>query len=223
MAAHPALETATQLAGHDVKPFGGDVSNYSEIERVVEAAAGEHGRVDIMVSAAGVYDSYAGIDDTSPELWERILAVNLTGAFNACRAGVRGMRGPGGGRLITVGSIGAQRGAADGLAYCASKGGLEGMNRRLALDVAKRGITANVICPGAIVTAIRETSREHVGHLYPVEQRTRIPPEVMDWIIPVKRFGQPEEIAAVAVFLASHAASYITGQSIVIDGGWTAQ
>src|SRR6516164_9478291 len=75
-----ALETATQLAGHDVKPFGGDVSNYSEIERVVEAAAGEHGRVDIMVSAAGVYDSYAGIDDTSPELWERILAVNLTGA-----------------------------------------------------------------------------------------------------------------------------------------------
>jgi NAD(P)-dependent dehydrogenase (short-subunit alcohol dehydrogenase family) len=218
-----ARETASQLDGHGVQPFGGDVSNYAEVERVVEAAVAEHGRLDVMVSAAGVYDAYAGIDDTSPELWERVLSVNLTGAFNACRAAVRGMRRPGGGRLITVGSIGAARGAADGLAYCASKAGLEGMNRRLALDVAERGITANVICPGAITTAIRETSRRQVGHLYPAEQRTSIPPEVMDWIIPIKRFGQAEEIAGVAVFLASDAASYITGQTITIDGGWTAQ
>jgi NAD(P)-dependent dehydrogenase (short-subunit alcohol dehydrogenase family) len=215
-------ETAAQL-GDRVQPFTGDVSSYADVERVVEAAAAEHGCLDVMVSAAGVYDAYAGIDDTSPELWDRILSVNLTGAFNACRAAVRHMDRERGGRLITIGSIGAARGAADGLAYCASKAGLEGMNRRLACDVAERGITANLICPGAIVTPIRETSEQHVGHLHPAEQRKRIPSAVMDWIIPAGRFGEPKEIASTAVFLASDDASYITGQSITVDGGWTAQ
>jgi NAD(P)-dependent dehydrogenase (short-subunit alcohol dehydrogenase family) len=218
-----AHETASLLEGHDVHAFAGDVSSYADVERVVEAAAQAHGHLDVMVSAAGVYDAYAGIDDTSPELWERILSVNLTGAFNACRAAVRHMDGGRGGRLITIGSIGAARGAADGLAYCASKAGLEGMNRRLACDVAERGITANLICPGAIVTPIRETSKQHVGHLHPAQQRKRIPAEVLDWIIPAGRFGEPEEIASTAVFLASDGASYITGQSITVDGGWTAQ
>jgi NAD(P)-dependent dehydrogenase (short-subunit alcohol dehydrogenase family) len=217
-----AKETAAQLSAYDVYAHAGDVSRFEDVERVVNAAAEVHGGVDVMVSAAGVYDSYAGIDDTSIELWQRVLSINLTGAFNAHRAAVRVMR-PGGGRLITIGSIGGTRGAADGLAYAASKAGLEGMNRRLALDVAERGITANIVAPGAIVTPIRETSKRNIGHLHPEQQRRTIPPEILDWLIPVRRFGQPEEIASTVLFLASEAAGYITGQSIVVDGGWTAQ
>jgi NAD(P)-dependent dehydrogenase (short-subunit alcohol dehydrogenase family) len=110
-----------------------------------------------------------------------------------------------------------------GLAYVASKAGLEGMNRRMALDVAGRGITANVICPGWIDTSIHATSKEHVGHLYPAEKKYGVPKEVMDWMVPAQRGGQPEEIAATAVFLASDAAGYITGQSLAVDGGWTAR
>jgi NAD(P)-dependent dehydrogenase (short-subunit alcohol dehydrogenase family) len=217
-----AKETAAQLAEHEVYAHAGDVSRAEDVERTVNAAAEAHGGLDVMVNAAGVYDRYAGIDDTSVELWERVLSINLTGAFIAHRAAVRAMR-PSGGRLITIGSIGGTRGAADGLAYAASKAGLEGMTRRLALDVAERGITANIVAPGAIDTPIRETSARTIGHLHPEEQRRVLPPEILDWLIPARRFGKPDEIAAAVLFLASESASYITGQSIVVDGGWTAQ
>ncbi|GAA4013565.1 SDR family NAD(P)-dependent oxidoreductase [Streptomyces plumbiresistens] len=217
-----AKETAAQLAEYDVHPHVGDVSRFEDVERVVNAAVEAHGGLDVMVSAAGVYDGYAGIDDTSVELWERVLSINLTGVFNAHRAAVPAMR-PTGGRLITIGSIGGSRGAADGLAYAASKAGLEGMNRRLALDVAERGITANIVAPGAIDTPIRETSKRTIGHLHPEHKRRTLPPDILDWLIPVRRFGRPEEIASTVLFLASEAADYITGQSIVVDGGWTAQ
>lgn len=216
-------ETAAQLEDHHVVPITGDISKYDDVARAVGAATSEHGRFDVLVSAAGIYDGYAGIDDTSSELWDRVLSVNLTGAFNACRAAVAAMDPEAGGRLITIGSIGGTRGAADGLAYAASKAGLDGMNRRLALDVAGRRITANVIAPGAVETNIRETSNAHVGHLYPAEQRRRIPKEVLPWLTPIDGYAQPSEIAELAVFLASDAARYITGQSIFIDGGWTAQ
>jgi 3-oxoacyl-[acyl-carrier protein] reductase len=216
-------ETARQLAEYDVYPFTGDVSRYEDIKQVVDTAAANHeGHIDVMVAAAGVYDAYAGIEDTSPELWDRIISINLTGVFNAHRAAASVIR-PQTGRLITIGSIGAVRGAADGIAYAASKGGLEGMNHRLALDVAEMGVTSNIIAPGAIETSIQETSKANVGHLHPEVQRRKLPADVFAWLIPLKRMGQPSEIASLAVFLASQDAGYITGQTITVDGGWTAQ
>jgi NAD(P)-dependent dehydrogenase (short-subunit alcohol dehydrogenase family) len=217
-------ETARQLADYEVHPHTADVSSYVDVERVVDAAAASdpEGRIDVMVAAAGVYDAYAGIEDTTPELWERIISINLTGVFNAHRAAARVIRHQSG-RLITIGSIGAVRGAADGLAYAASKGGLEGMNNRLALDVAEMGVTANIVAPGAIATSIRETSKQNVGHLHPEVQRRKLPAGIFEWIIPMKRTGRPEEIASAVQFLAGEGASYITGQTITVDGGWTAQ
>jgi NAD(P)-dependent dehydrogenase (short-subunit alcohol dehydrogenase family) len=216
-------ETAAQLSEYDVRPHTGDVSQYEDLEGVVDAAAREHGgHIDVMVAAAGVYDAYAGIEDTSAELWNRVLSINLTGVFNAHRAAARVIR-HGTGRLITIGSIGAIRGAADGLAYAASKGGLEGMNHRLAVDVAEYGVTANIVAPGAVTTSIAATSREIVGHLHPGQKRRTLPPDIFDWLIPLKRSGRPAEIASVVHFLAGEGASYITGQTIVVDGGWTAQ
>jgi NAD(P)-dependent dehydrogenase (short-subunit alcohol dehydrogenase family) len=217
-------ETAELFSDHDVTPHSGDVSSYGEMEGIVEraAASNPNGVIDVMVAAAGVYDAYAGIEDTTPELFDRIIAINLTGVYNAHRAANRVIR-HNGGRLITIGSIGAVSGAADGLAYCASKAGLEGMNRRLAIDVAETGVTANIVAPGAVKTAIAETSRANVGHLHPPVQRRTLPKEVFDWIIPMKRSGEPSEIASVVLFLASEEASYVTGQTITVDGGWTAQ
>jgi NAD(P)-dependent dehydrogenase (short-subunit alcohol dehydrogenase family) len=217
-------ETADLFAEYDVAPYTGDVASYEDMERVVDAAASSNADrvIDVMVAAAGVYDAYAGVLDTTPELFERVVAINLTGVFNAHRAAARMIRHDTG-RLITIGSIGAVRGAADGLAYAASKGGLEGMNHRLAIDVAEMGVTSNIVAPGAIATSIRETSERNVGHLHPPVQRRTLPKEIFDWIIPLKRTGEPTEIASVVMFLASEGASYITGQTITVDGGWTAQ
>ncbi|MGD6741770.1 SDR family NAD(P)-dependent oxidoreductase [Streptomyces sp. BH106] len=219
-----AVKTTQESAAQDaVVAHVADVSRYEQVEAVVRAAAEETGRLDLLVNAAGVYDGYAGIDDTSPELWRRVVDINLTGAFNGCSAAVAAMPEPGGGRIVTIGSIGAVRGAADGLAYCASKAGLEGMNRRLAVDVAARGITSNVIAPGSTQTPIAQTSQRLVGDLYPAEKKGGLPPAVGKWLVPAGRPAAPEEIAELAVFLASDQAAYITGQVITIDGGWTAQ
>ncbi|MUL50156.1 SDR family oxidoreductase [Mycobacterium sp. CBMA293] len=214
--------TCSELGEHDVRPFVGDVSVVGDVDAVVGAAAeAGGGHLDVMVSAAGVYDDYAGIDDTSPELWDRLISINLTGAFYAHRAAARVVR-PRTGRLITIGSIGGSRGAADGLAYAASKAGIEGMNRRLALDVAARGVTANVVAPGAVNTSITTTSKAIVGHLHPkVKQRT-LPKEVFDYLVALGRSAEPSEIASVVGFLAGPGASYITGQTITVDGGWSA-
>jgi 3-oxoacyl-[acyl-carrier protein] reductase len=217
-----AKQTADQLSEYHVVPHAGDVSVYDDIAGVMGAAAADGGRVDVVVAAAGVYDGYAGIEDATADLWNRIIGVNLTGTFNTHRAAVPFMKSFGG-RLIAIGSIGGTRGAPDGIAYAASKSGLDGMNRRLSLDVAEYGITANVIAPGLIDTPIRETSLQHVGHLYPAEKRRTIPQDVLEWLVPLRRAGQPSEIAATAAFLASEGAAYITGQTLYVDGGWTAQ
>jgi NAD(P)-dependent dehydrogenase (short-subunit alcohol dehydrogenase family) len=218
-----AKQTAAELAQYDVQPAMGDVSRYEDIERVVDEAAAAHdGHIDVMVAAAGVYDDYAGIYDTSSELWDRVIAINLTGVFNAHRAAARVIR-HNTGRLITIGSIGAIRGAADGLAYAASKGGLEGMNHRLALDAAEINVTANIVAPGLITTSIARTSKEILGHLHPEHKRRTIEPDILKWLVPLGRPGKPSEIASVVTFLASEGASYLTGQTIVVDGGWVAQ
>jgi NAD(P)-dependent dehydrogenase (short-subunit alcohol dehydrogenase family) len=215
-------ETLAELEEYDVRPFVGDISISEDVEAVVAAAAqAGGGHLDVMVSAAGVYDDYAGIEDTSRELWDRLISINLTGAFNAQRAAAKVIR-PKTGRLITIGSIGGSRGAADGLAYAASKAGIEGMNRRLCLDVAPLGVTANVVAPGAVNTAIASTSKSIVGHLHPKEKKRTLPKEVFDYLVALGRAAEPSEIASVVTFLASEGASYITGQTITVDGGWTA-
>jgi NAD(P)-dependent dehydrogenase (short-subunit alcohol dehydrogenase family) len=200
-----------------------DVSDYQSVSAFVDAAAAATGKIDVMVNSAGVFDGYADIKETSPELWAKVIGVNLTGAFHGCRAAARVMIKQKAGRIITIGSVAGQRGAADGLAYVASKAGIEGMNRRLAVDVGPYNVTANVVAPGVTRTNLRATSEEILGDLVSTQQRgIGVSPEIMDFLIPAKRPADPAETASVVLFLASDAASYVNGQVIAVDGGWTA-
>jgi NAD(P)-dependent dehydrogenase (short-subunit alcohol dehydrogenase family) len=205
-----------------------DVSDHAAMERFVAEADGDvRGPSDgdglsVFVNCAGVFDGYAGIRETSPELWRRIIDVNLTGCYHGCRAAAPVLMRRGGGRIVNIGSVAGRHGGADGLAYAASKAGIEGMTRRLAIDVARHGVTANVIAPGVIGTDIRANSAEVLGDLVDVNRGVGTSSEKMDWLIPVGRPGRADEVAAAALFLASDAAAYITGQVIYVDGGWDA-
>ncbi|NJC69877.1 SDR family oxidoreductase [Planosporangium thailandense] len=200
-----------------------DVSDWAAVERVVADVVEHEGALDVMVNSAGVFDGYADVLETTPELWQRVIDVNLSGTFYGCRAAAQVMVKQGHGRIITIGSVAGQRGAADGLSYVASKAGIEGMHRRLAVDVAAHGVTANVVAPGVIKTNLRATSEELLGDLVADQNRgIGVSPDIWNFLIPTRRPGEVHEIASVVVFLASPQASYVNGQVIQVDGGWNA-
>jgi len=199
-----------------------DVTDFAAMSELVATADAEGDGLAVFVSCAGVFDGYAGVDETSPELWSRILAVNLTGCFNGCKAASAVMAPRGRGRIVSIGSVAGAHGGADGISYAASKAGIEGMTRRLALDLGRSGVTANVVAPGVISTAIRANSAEVLGDLVDVDRGVGTSSDKMDWLIPVGRPGRADEVAAAVLYLASEAAAYITGQVLRIDGGWDA-
>jgi 3-oxoacyl-[acyl-carrier protein] reductase len=213
-----AAEIAT-VAGTGVV----DVSDYAAVEAFLNRVAEETGSLDVMVNNAGIFDGLAGIEETSVELWHRVIDINLTGCFYGSKVASEVMVRQGSGRIINIGSVASHRGAPDGLAYTAAKTGLLGLTRRLAVDLARYGITANIICPGAFPTGIRDNSGEILGANAPDMGPSALSSEeVFNWQVPAHRRGKPEEIAATAVFLASPGAAYINGESIAVDGGWLA-
>lgn len=199
-----------------------DVTDFAAVEAFASAADTDGDGLGVFVNCAGVFDGYAGIDETTPELWRRIIDVNLMGCFHGCRVAAALLTRRGGGRIINIGSVAGRHGGADGLAYAASKAGIEGMTRRLAIDVGRQNITANVIAPGVIDTNIRANSAEVLGDLVDVNRGVGASSDKMDFLIPVGRPGRSDEVAATALFLASDAAAYITGQVVYVDGGWDA-
>lgn len=211
--AAPELTVARQL----------DVTDADAVTALVDEICAEAGSIDVLVSNAGVFDSCASVQTTSHELWRRVIDINLTGAFNVIKPVAEAMIANGAGRIIGIGSIAGQRALPDGLAYCTSKAALEGMFRRLAFDVGPHGITANLIAPGVIRSSIRANSTEILGDIAPdANVGVGVNADLMDLLIPARRAGQPSEIAALAVFLASDAAGYINGDVIHVDGGWIA-
>ena len=212
-----ALGDSANVTTHEL-----DVTDFGAMQTFVQAADADGRGLRVFVNCAGVFDGYAGIDETTPELWRRIIDVNLTGCFHGCKAAAAALVPRGAGRIINIGSVAGKHGGADGLSYAASKAGIEGMTRRLAIDVGRHSITANVIAPGVISTNIRANSAEVLGDLVDVNRGVGTSRDRMDYLIPVGRPGRADEVAATAYFLASDAAAYITGQVLSVDGGWDA-
>jgi NAD(P)-dependent dehydrogenase (short-subunit alcohol dehydrogenase family) len=200
-----------------------DVSRWEDVDRAVGETVRALGPLGILVNAAGVLDGYAEVSDVSPALWNRVIAINLTGTFFGCKRALQELVPSGRGRIINLASVAGLVGDGGGPAYVASKHGVVGLTRQLAVGAAARGVTVNAICPGPIQTGLRANSTAILGNDAPVMRGIGGDEAAIKAVTPMGRRGTVGEIAAAARFLASEEAGYITGHTLVIDGGWTAR
>ncbi|MBI2865573.1 MAG: SDR family oxidoreductase [Chloroflexi bacterium] len=186
-----------------------DVSKSEDVSRMIDLAVERHGKLDILCNNAGISDRLLMVADLTDEDWDRVLAVNLTGTFLACRRAIPIMIDGGGGVIINTASVAGLRGGRSGAAYTASKHGVIGLTKSIAAAYGRGGIRCVAFCPDKTDTRINE------GHTW--SQRGK---EVIDRSIPARlRACSPEEQASVALFLASDAARFVNGAIIPVDGG----
>lgn len=186
-----------------------DVADRDAVARGFAQVRSELGAVEILVTSAGI-ESFDPLLDITPEGWDRIVAVNLTGTFSCVQAAVPDMLAAGWGRIVTIASSSAQSGAPNMAHYAASKGGVISLTRALAVDLARKGITANAISPSLVDTPMARAAAE-AGDFPGVD--------VVGPMVPLGRAGTPADIAAACSFLCSDGGGYITGQVIGVNGG----
>ncbi len=188
-----------------------DVSKQPQVEEMVAKTAAEFGKVDILVNNAGI-NIRGPAEELTLEIWNQILDINLIGPFLCSQAVFKYMREQTHGRIINVASILGTVGLEGRTPYCSSKGGLIQFTKTLALEWAQHNITVNAICPGPFITEInRPLLNDREAY------------QAFASKVPMGRWGEPEELGGVAIFLASDASSFVTGSAIYVDGGWTAQ
>lgn len=200
--------------GERAQFVGGDVSDDASVARLFDEIRSSHGRLDVSVHNAGIMDPRdEGVTETPLEVWDRVIAINLTGVFLCCRHAVPLMLDTDGtGSMINIASFVALMGAAaPQVAYTASKGGVLAMTREIAVQYARRGIRANAICPGPIRTPLLE---------YLITDDAKRSNRLNH--IPAGRFGEPGDIANAALYLASDESGWVTGTEFLVDGGITA-
>lgn len=201
-----AQKSADKLVGEgfDVKSIKVDVSNKVDVDAMVETAISQFGSLDILVNNAGIYP-FKPFMELTEEDWDKLMAVNLKGMFLCSQAAAKKMAD--GSKIVDISSIAGSVGFAGLAHYCASKGGINASIRAIAVELAAKKINVNAVAPGAIETPgakMDETTKNQTVSA-----------------IPWARMGKPEDIANLVTFLASDKADYITGQTFIVDGGWT--
>ena len=201
-----------QAAGGKAVAVAADVSNPDQVNQLIQKAVGAFGRLDILVNNAGLEYKHP-FPEFPFELWQKVIAVDLTGPFLCAQAAARQMiQQNDGGRIINISSVHEDLPMPTNAPYCAAKGGLRMLMRTMAVELAPHKITVNNIAPGAVFTPIDAD----------VEAKPEIEAKLMAEI-PLGRWGKPEEIAAMAIFLASDSAAYCTGSTFFVDGGMIRQ
>lgn len=203
----------SQLVVDEIVAAGGqaaaikcDVSSRTEVDAMILKAKEEFGSLDILVNNAGIFP-FISLEKMSESDWDRVMDINMKGVFFTCQEALKVM--PDGGRIVNISSIASLVGFSGLTHYCASKGALNAFTRALALETSPRMITVNNVAPGAIETPGATGAQDEEMKKQTIAA------------IPLSRYGTADDIAQAVVFLASAGASYITGQTIVVDGGWT--
>lgn len=184
-----------------------NVTSETDWEKVANKAIQLYGKINILVNNAGIYPGAVDCENTSIDLWGKVLSINLTGPFMGCKSCIPHLRNAGGGAIVNIASIAGLVGG-NGTAYSASKGGLVLLTKDLAVSLAKDNIRVNTICPGGVLTPMTEGLLKNPGM-----------EEMIKNMSPLGRIGNPIEIALGALYLASDESSFTTGTELVIDGG----
>jgi 2-dehydro-3-deoxy-D-gluconate 5-dehydrogenase len=208
----PTEELIDELGGKRSVAVAVDVRQRGQVESLIEQVVVSRGGIDVLVNSAGI-GGRGSAEEYPEELWERVIAVNLTGTFNCCQLVGRTMVAARSGSIVNIASIGGLVGWAGSLGYQASKGGVVQLTRTLAVEWAGRGVRVNAIAPCTFETPVVARQRADEPDLYPA----------MLARIPMGRFGEPEEIVGPALFLACDASAMVTGHVLTVDGGYTAQ
>ncbi len=206
----PVLEEAAAAMGERALAIACDVSKEDQVIALRDAVLAKCGKIDVLVNNAGVDPIFKVAEKTALDEWQHIIDINLTGTFLCCKY-LGGAMGEGG-SVINVSSVAGHGGLPRSVPYCASKGGVEMMTKALAIDWAGKGVRANTLAPGWVDTELTHNLLTHDVHGKRMLERT-----------PLGRFATPRDMAGGVVFLASDASAFMTGQSLVIDGGWGAE
>lgn len=206
-----AVAEEIRAAGGTAIAIGADVSREDDIQRVVATTADAFGGIDVVFNNAGIIRRTTAVE-TSVEEWDRVFGVNVRSIFLMCKYVVPVMKAAGGGSIVNTGSGWGLKGGGQAISYCASKGAVVNMTRALAIDHGPDGIRVNSVNPGDVDTGMlrdeaAQLGQDQAGFLAEAAER------------PLQRMGQPSEIAAAVVWLASDASSYVTGSALVVDGG----
>ncbi|MGL3604997.1 3-hydroxybutyrate dehydrogenase [Rhizobium sp. G187] len=216
-----ATRGALEAHGGRAIYHGADMTRPEEIADLIATAERTFGSVDVLVNNAGI-QHVSPVEDFPIEKWDQIIAINLTSSFHTIRAAMPGMKAKKTGRIINVASAHALVASPFKSAYVAAKHGILGLTKSVALEVAEFGVTINAICPGYVLTPLVEKQIPDTAKARGITE-AEVKSDVMLRLQATKEFVAIEEVAAVALFLASDAARQITGTHISIDGGWTAQ
>jgi 2-hydroxycyclohexanecarboxyl-CoA dehydrogenase len=208
------LDGAKKVAA-EIKGFasGVDIADYAAVGQAIAVFEKEAGPTDILVNNAG-WDQFANFVDTTPELWEKLIDINLRGPLNMTHFVLKTMVARGSGRIVNIASDAGRVGSSQEAVYSACKGGIIAFTKTVAREVARKGITLNAVCPGPTDTPL-------LAAVAGADERGQKVRAALVSAIPMKRVGQPEDIPGAVCFLASDDAAFITGQTISVSGGLT--